>query len=308
MRTRRWLPLLLICLLALVLANAAMGKPLTLHPRWTLVTTQDEVQADGHYVFSQPLLGATHGTLLDERTNRAVTVTPPEGCTTDQRLSGPWIVARFCGQYRGLRLYDIQHGTWTPLIAYPAKPEGASASFEAAGAHWIKYSVIPCITGEKCDPVTEWQNIQTGQVVMSPWWRRGATAIPDPAAPRLKRTLCKPLRVPATPNADGEKPYEVGDITFFGRFAIAAYPRYNYIERCGSKLFRRITPTMRVVGSGSVVVSDTRGVFLPSLVPFKLAMPHRGAAVYAATDRMMFALDGIRVWSAPLPHYHAHHR
>jgi hypothetical protein len=314
MRALKLIPLLV----GLVAVPAASAETLVVHPHWRPVAGSSDssftLQAQGRYVLSGTNTSFSR-TLLDERTGKRITVTSPIGCGGPS-LSAPWVVTGGCDPFSHTEahaeLFSPSLGTWTPLDSSPslAPPDctGSAASdcavtFGPIGAQWAEVTATDC-TGEHCGSAPVYfQNLATGQVVDSSWWKIGGTEVPNLDTASVEQKLCAPLRVPGLFGGRGS-------IAFYGRFAVAGGTNWNYLERCGSRLHRRLAQA-GVYGNSRALAwksgATVAGIFLPSLRTFRLAKPVPDAQLLAASDRRVFA-SGYKtgVWAAALPSYHPH--
>jgi hypothetical protein len=110
-------------------------------------------------------------------------------------------------------------------------------AFSAAGRYWLQFQQVTCPNGDyhSCAATNVFQSIQTGEVRQDP---SGPGKVVDLDAPSLTRMVCRPL------SATG-----AGSLIFYGTFALSrvndGLDDLTYLERCGTRLHRR-------VGSGDV--------------------------------------------------------
>lgn len=305
-----------------------------LHPKWHVVAPRgvEQVLVSGRYAYIGGDAGS--GALIDEQTGKRVTLAPPTGCYFDNAnsapLGGSWVVATCNPPPPGplFELYSIRSRTWTPfspdtkqMFAFNAGCKGGDpqcgASYSAIGDRWIEFE-ITC--GYHCGPTTfAFQNIRSGQVNDQPRdWKPGGTEIPDLNSPTLTRVLCRPLRLPAgftDPTTSQTLP---GTLVFYGQFAIAQQwsagnlNLYTYLERCGSRLRRRIDPngwpftanTHLVVWMTAGPAGPHRpldGLFLPTLRRVRVTLPSIPSRVALSAKHIYVITSTGRLYQATAP-------
>jgi hypothetical protein len=271
--------------------------PLVLHPKWRLLAPSGigTVEVGRRYVYigegGPPSSGS--GTVIDQRTGKTVTLTPPTGCSfsvAPPPLGGSWVVATCTpppleSTGAPYQLYSIPNRTWTPLRPDVTQMCGFNwdcktgdpecfTTYSGIGDLWIAF-VTPC--GYHHGPVTSaFQQLETGQVIATPAAvQAGGNEIVDLNSPTATQTLCSPLRVP-----------NIGTIIPDGLFAVDKLSPGNvYLERCGSSSHRLIARGIGWFGANSHAVlgfgsfsNEFDGVFLPSLRRFKFRLPQQIAS------------------------------
>jgi hypothetical protein len=180
----------------------------------------------------------------------------------------------------------------------------------AVGARWIEW-------GEDCyhcAPTVFLQNIQSGATKPDPV-TPGGYVLDDLDSVSGTKALCAPLRYPAFGPADQNQSgtVELGQIAFYGRFALVWGSAGHALERCGSRLRVRL-PATDIQASDHAVVwqanptTGVHGLFLPSLRPFIIPLPPTlmtrpfYPALAALTDHTLYA-TGVNgeIWAATLP-------
>lgn len=263
------------------------------------------VFTNGRYVYLQNADSSGRfsgdGTVIDEQTGKRTSISRP-GCfvgithgqlsRTLQLVPGdPWLlfVCDQNAQVEPIELYSFATGQWRsvtpPPYSDPCSPGDVCApSPIAVGADWIEYDVI---CGDvHCTDTYQFQNIATGQAQGPPaGWRAGGTTVPDLNSPTLAGKLCSPVRVPR--GYPGENNLSVpGELSFAGPFAIAVdwsgvQSVQPYLERCGSRLHKRIDRNDYPLVANSHMVlwalnglsRRLDGLFLPSLRRLTLVLP-----------------------------------
>jgi hypothetical protein len=263
----------------------------------------------GHYVFIEKLTGS--GKLIDQRTGKRVSLTPPPGCNfADPPFGGSWLAAECLPLPTGadypFQLYSVPTGTWMPfnpdltdLFALnpdcrAGDPRMCGANYLGIGDRWIEFQVAYGYHSGAI--INTFEQIENGQVSAEPASvTPGGNQILDLGSPSLTRTLCEPLHVPVLPGA----------IIPDGRFAIdkeAAAPDYiqhAYLERCGSSLHETIGTDLSVFTADSRAVlwsagaypSELTGVLLPSLRRLTLRLPQQVASL--CKQRGAVCIEGL---------------
>ena len=300
----------LVAFLGLVAsASAKQPKPVVLHPRFHAVATGITAAfTDRRYVLWVAGEGtAQSSTLLDKRTGTRTMVSYP-GCYVDafnppDPFGGPWLMFKcdLANQGQGgFELYNLTTGEWKSvalapeIVSYRNECGGGpycGVSLAAFGADWLEWKE----SCRECVDTYLFQNIDTGQLQTLPGWQVGGTTIPNLSSPRLANHLCSPLRVPqgfppvGTNSALAPNP----PLTFAGRFAAGTEWYMNgglwglrlLVERCGSRLHQVLTTQIGSSATPQFAINQhavvwqnyrggsIRGIFLPSLRKFTIALP-----------------------------------
>lgn len=216
---------------------------------WSRVT-RVKFAINGRYVFfdtDYSNIGPRHSaTLIDDQTGKRTSL---PGCT-DPLVGGPWLSLDCANTGAGgLPLYQLATGDWRtvnlfcnsgqPAYIYTCRPTGL-------GANWIAVTYGPTCYEHYCPGTGAAQSIWTAQSTGLPPTPPGGGQVIDLNSPTLVRTVCRPLRVPAS-----TEPYESqqgpGSLTFYGPFAVTSgnlpdgIP-YAYLARCRSRLHVPLPP------------------------------------------------------------------
>jgi hypothetical protein len=318
--------------------DAADAKPrkrtsaVVLHPRLHRTDKHvDGIASNGRYVFllqSPSYLG--EGELIDGRTGDRTSISRP-GCSVDswiaQPFGGPWLMFDCLptGAMPYEALYRLTDRTWKVLPPPPNFCAGAADacgySAIAVGADWVEW-VTTCY---HCNDARYFQNIWTGEVRTLPSWQPGSTTVPDLNSTGLASQLCAPLRVPAVWNLAAHSTVaDPGTISLFGRNAIAWGSDADgvgsmYLERCASRLHRRIGPAFpppEHLAAGPFLTRNAdalmwgrsgrllAGVFLPTLTPLTVSLPasvNIGRIALGSRTLYLWDTDTSEVWTMPAP-------
>lgn len=304
--------------LVLVAGGAPPAAAAVWKASWHYVADASGVLVGSRYVFvdnapDRSGQARPGGTLIDEQTGKRTRVVPPAqhgySCDEASALGAPWLAFQcvlpapsYQDEKFQVELYRISTGQWRVV------PQAVGV--RGVGADWIEYWPTQ---GSLPQPPFVFQNIYSGQSRTLPGWKPGGRVIPDLNSPALGRSLCAPVRVPDAWEPNGED--WPGTVSLFGRYALIAGDNralrpFAYLERCGTRLHRRIgsigTPYVSanshaVVWQPALVASDLHGVYLPSLKPFtvdtaplinQVETPYTGQNTYSAwlTARTLYVL------------------
>lgn len=296
-------------------ARTQPSRPVVAPVHFRLAGSANYVVSDGRYVLLNDV-NDSGSTLIDAQTGKRTYIS---GCR-GYLLGGPWLLS-YCPEKSqlDLELYGLSSGhrqvVQTGVVGYPT----------AVGAYWIEFH-------QSSSGAYVFQNIQTGQVRTLAAWRPGGRTIPDLNSPSLTRKVCTPLAVPHewTSYARWSTERDVaGGLTFEGKFAIAegtnhpdssgAYTQQTYVERCGSRLHKRLLPGWEALPNdpleplvanshavlwGGEYSQTLNGVALPSLRSIKIPVPSDVIEPYvvALSSRTLYLLDyDNQLWTAPSP-------
>lgn len=310
-------------------------RSLVLHLKFHQVTlgSNEGVLADGRYVFYDermfgpiPQSSEVAGVLVDERTGRRRSVSPPAGCGGDVQIGGSWLMF-ICSTPQGaawLELYAPLTDKWRTVsvpqpTCYESMPGYCFSGPAGVGAHWIEFVQSQCY---HCGEFRRFKNIQTGALRSDP---STATTIPDLNRPGLARRVCAPLRVPINATAEDLPLYQ--SFVFFGPYGVASEDAANpgqlgpwegdLVQRCGSHRKR----ATGAIGNSHLLLMPSQtqpdaldGSFLPNGPKFTIPIPADARrAIYqeggvALSDRALFlgtssnaSIPHARIWVAALP-------
>jgi hypothetical protein len=199
----------------------------------------------------------------------------------------------------------------------------------AVGRDWIDLLDDPqCPDVGPCDslPTHVYESIATGTLRPSPEIIGGATVV-ELNRPSLSRRLCAPLRIGDLNIGRGDIPAPLDWYDSFATTTTATtgFDDTTYLERCGARLHRplstmitsgaEIDPQVSNAGNPDLVIWPSgahtlRGLFLPTLRPFRITVPNRVGRVRASTGsvdellvtlRHLYLLNGTTLWAAPAP-------
>jgi hypothetical protein len=258
-----------------------------LHPRFHLIANEaGDVAANGPYLFFTTttftpagVLAGETGTLINSRSGKRTTLTPP-ACQSfaNPLFGGPWLQLTCEDNSGKVELYNLVTGRWrtvsTSCTANKVLMGGCTVV--GVGARWIRLE-FSCY---HCRDRFEDQNFASGKVRSDPEVAGGRT-IADLDSPKLARTLCRPLRVPASAAPTPDTETEPGFLTRVGRFAVASgisrqSGPTSFLEQCGSRRHRPLPAQSDALNAKAVLwVARGRvnGLLLPSLRPVTLDLP-----------------------------------
>jgi hypothetical protein len=238
-------------------------------------------------------------TLIDESTGKTTKVTMPAGCALADASRAQLLLQCVSAGQGTQELEDIATGQVSPIAVNPAldcasDATGACSGVTRIGTEWMAV-VGSCPLAEHCEPPILFQSLATGQLVNDP---TSSTVVPDMNSPTLAQHLCPSVTVPViTP---GFSLPDSGFVQMDGQFGIATGEAGTYLERCGSPLHQHLTFTPSPVFNSHLVLWQSKpgllkGLFLPSLKPFTIAVPrtvdHRTkAAKFVGDDPYELAL------------------
>jgi hypothetical protein len=322
--------LLAFVLLAALCASAAarQHRPVALHLRWRLVTTEPGyVAASDRYVAIIRDRGpdaVSPITLIDEQKRAQQTLTPA-GCArpTSPMFGGSYLLV-VCA-YGSYGLFDIASGQWVTVKA--SCPSDWNCGPAGIGRYWLKLAGGP-VCSEHCTTSYLLQDLRTGAVKHDSA-TPGGRIYDDLSVPSGSRLLCSPLRYPRVLDDAGH--WELGQVTFEGPFAFTTGNQYTSrqgltpvyrLRRCGSRLDLQMPPSnppTPLVSSRAVIWQDgatglgdrparLAGRFLPSLEPFTAVgsplpkNPYSRVLLAALSRRTIYMrADTGEMWEASVP-------
>jgi hypothetical protein len=323
-------------------ATSAQAAPVTLQLTFSQRGTATGVITNGRYVLLQQSRGQSP-TLLDERTGRRVLLPACADNPGSSGFEGPWFEWEDCsGAERALDLYALRSGSTRTIDL--GSSAGCNAKFNPcaypgpAGTDWM---VLEAPNACGCGQEAWLRNMKTGAEVALPD-RATVNGIADLSSPTQTFKVCSPLprlRVKINKHTDsatanwffggdygfvgsGIQPDGTGGYTWaasgagLGGFAIGYdEPGHAYLERCGTRLARRLsaipglhaTPLAWNSSALILAVNGTalRGILLPRLERFTIPLPAQlqvAATQFVLSRRTLWAVTpGGQVWSAPTP-------
>jgi hypothetical protein len=245
---------------------------LHIHPRQVPDGAFTYPQVSDHYAVF-PLGPSGYYSIFNDRTRKWSQFTLPDGCdlwSPSGSFGVPWSLLD-CGGVS--KLYDVRT---RQLRGFPC---GTACEFLsedetiAIGSHWVEMYYQDCPgSHQACSPSTSYLRIPNGTTQS---YTPSSTTFVNLNSPTLVHTLCFPLRRPAQ-----------GAIYVDGRFAVVVDQTGVFLERCGSRLHKKLVsvvddePFVPFIGSNAnevLACNQTTGryfgVFLPSLRRFTFALP-----------------------------------
>jgi hypothetical protein len=318
----------LLLLAGLCASAAAKPHPVALHLRWRLITTEPGfIASNDRYVAIVEIRSPNAVSpiiLIDEQQRTRQTLTPP-GCPQPQlpMLGGGHLLV-VCDYPGGLyALFDLATSKWTTVKA--SCPPGSACRPAGVGRYWLKLATDTAGCIEHCFTSYLMQELGTGTARQDPA-TPGGRIYDDLDAPTGSVPLCSPVRYPRV--ADDSDHWELGQLTFEGRFVLSAGTKYTVrdglttdyrLRRCGSALNLQIPAYPPVLISSRGVIWQSSGGegdrparlagrFLPGLRPFTAegaplpTNPYLAVRLAALTRRTIYMrADGGDLWAATLP-------
>lgn len=256
--------------LAVVLCGGAIAqaRPVVLHVR--LHRLPDGLTAvSGRFVLLAPTGPRAKGfVVVDNGTAERAKVRPPRSCHLWDHLFGaPWLVfscdrPMFGSRYAGLALYNIRTRSWRSFPCGWACANTGVAAPDGIGSHWLAMNedAYCDIRYSRCNQGVVYVSLPTG---VTRRYRPSSGTIVDLNSRLLARTLCSPLH---------------GVLALYGNFGVAEDTTGSYLERCGSRLHKRLPSSPETGNSRALIFwpaqSELTGILLPGLRSFVIPVPH----------------------------------
>jgi hypothetical protein len=267
-------------------SQASSRKPLNLHFTRVAQGYVVGISQDRYLLITSSPQPPALPLVIDDTTYHASTIPAPGSTCTALGISGTNVIFSCGSRWQpDVRAYSFIKNALQPVPQFNSgcQPDDITCGAEptAVGAEWIEYGITPCY---HCNGYSgpAFQNLHSGTVVKA---QPSPTTVANLDVPRVVQPICSPLRVPRD-----------GSLTRIGRFALASSPRKSLVEKCGSKRpvltitgYVPFSPTPRRAIVWQQGTEPTlRGIELPSLQRFAIALPKRIFANAATLTTVLF--------------------